>query len=109
MIRRATLAEIREELEKGRITESDIRDNGVHWDGWCHFGSKRIVVNPRPVVVHILIHELVHRRFPKWGERRVAAEADRLLFNMSGKDIAAFYRKYQALARKRKSPIVVED
>jgi hypothetical protein len=108
-VNRPTLADMRDELSKGNITEAEIRENGFIWYGFQDQNTGRVVVNPRPSVVHTLIHELVHRRFPRWGEKRVTAEADRLFTSMTDAEVAAFYRKYAALARKQKTPIVMKD
>ncbi len=109
MIRRATMTEIRDELEKGRITESDLRDPHFHLDGYFDGGSQRVYVNPRPSVVETICHELIHRRWPKWTETRVDQEAKRLVARMTPAEVATFYARYQVLARKRKTPKQLED
>ncbi len=106
---RATLADMQQELEKGRITEGDLRDPHFHLDGYFDGGSQRVYVNPRPSVVEILCHELLHRRYPAWSERRVDREAKRLVAIMSPSQVDAFYRQYQLLVRRRKRPKKVED
>ncbi len=106
---RATLADMQQELEKGRITEGDLRDPHFHLDGYFDGGSQRVYVNPRPSVVETVIHELIHRRWPTWSEARVDKEAKRLVATMSPKQVATFYTRYQTLARKRKRPKTVED
>lgn len=97
------------EMQRGRITEADLRDPGFHLDGLCDHGTDRVYVNPKPSVVETLLHELIHRKFKRWGERRVDREAKRLLGGMSSTDIARWYRQYQAAARKRKRPYNLDD
>lgn len=104
---RATLEEVWEELQKGSITEADLRDPTCHLDGLCDYNTQRVYVNPQPSVVETLLHELIHRRHRRWSERRVDFEAKRLLSMMTHAEVAKWYRKYQAVARKRKSPRVI--
>lgn len=106
---RATLEEVWDEMGKGAITEAALHDATNHLDGLCDYGSQRVYVNPKPSTVETLLHELIHRRWPRWGERRVDYEAKRLLSMMSHAEVAKWYRRYQIVARKRKSPRVVED
>jgi hypothetical protein len=106
---RLTLADMSVALEEGKITEAEIRSDRFHWAGAFMPDTGRIVINPHSAIVEHLVHELVHRLHPRWGEKRVQAEGDRLFKTMTSTDVAAFYRKYQALARKRKTPIVMKD
>ena len=105
---RATLEEVWAELQKGAITEAALHDPLMHVDGLCDYGSQRVYVNPKPSLVETLLHELIHRRWPRWGEKRVDTEAKRLLCEMSNAEVAKWYRAFQRTARKRKSPRVIE-
>lgn len=105
---RATVEEVWAELQKGAITEADLRDPTCHLDGLCDYGSQRVYVNPKPSVVETLLHELIHRRHKRWGEKRVDYEAKRLLSMMSHAEVARWYRRYQIVARKRKRPRIIE-
>lgn len=104
-----TLADLADELTKGNITEADLRDPTHHLDGFCDYGSRRVYVNPRPSVVETLCHELIHRRFPRWGERRVDAEAKRILAHMTPAEVDQWYRAYQVIKRTRKRPKAVSE
>lgn len=105
---KATLADLWDELGNGRIVESDLRDPLQHLDGFMDYGTKRVHVNPRPAVVEVLLHELLHRRFPSMSERRVDSEAKRLLCSMSSADVAKWYRQYSIVARRRTRPMHVD-
>ena len=108
-MKHVTVDELHEELQRGQITEADLRDPAMHLDGFCDYGSDRVYVNPKPSVVETLLHELIHRRHKRWGEPRVDREAKRLLSQMSHADVARWYRRYQAIARKRQRPMRIED
>lgn len=104
-----TIEDLVEEFDRGSITEADLRDPLMHLDGFCDFASNRVYVNPKPAVVETLLHELIHRRHKRWSEARVDREAKRLLCQMTHADVARWYRKYQAVARKRQRPMKIED
>lgn len=106
---RATLQDVRDEFARGAITEADLRHETIFLDGYCDYGSKRVYVDPRPAVVETLIHELIHRRWPRWGEKRVHDEARRLLRLMTDAERAQWYRQYQEIKRTRKSIKRVEE
>ena len=107
-MKRATIDEIRDEFAKGAITEADLRERGWHLDGFYN-GSGHVFVNPRPSIVETLLHELIHRRWPSWREKRVDSEAKRLLSEMNHAEVAQWYQAYQKAARKRKTPRKIED
>jgi hypothetical protein len=106
---RPTLDDMRDELEKGRILESDLRSKSHHIAGYCDFIAGQVHVNPRPMIVEALLHELIHRRHPKWSEKTVDREAKALLSKMTEDQVATFYRRYQLLARKRRAPKSVDE
>lgn len=92
-----------EEFKRGGITEAHIVANGAHVHGLCE--GQQIVVNPAPAIVDTLLHELLHRRFPRWGEKRVARTAERLVYYMDSADVRKWHRKYKRAARKASRPI----
>ena len=108
-MKRVPLAELADELGKGAITEADLRDPTHHLDGFCDYSSRRVYVNPRPAVVETLIHELLHRRFPRWSERRVDREAKLVIGHMTPAEVDGWYRQYQAIKRTRKRPKAVDE
>ena len=63
----ALRAELREELSRGRIVETSLREDGFILDGLCDHGNQTVYIDPAPAVVETLIHELMHRRWPDIG------------------------------------------
>jgi hypothetical protein len=97
--------EISTELRKGLIFEAQILGSKEHVEGLCRWDTQEITVNPSVSVVDTLIHELLHRRFPKWSEDRVRCETWRVIRQMTPKEIAAWYRKYKRLAKRKTKPV----
>jgi len=87
-------AELREELSKGRIVETHLREDGYVLDGLCDHGNQTVYIDPAPSVVETLIHELCHRRWPSWSERKVRVESQRLLGDMTPAEVRRWYRRY---------------
>lgn len=97
---------VSEELRKGLIFEAPIVGSADHHiEGLCNWETQEVTVNPAPNVVDTLIHELLHRRFPKWSEERVRVETWRVMRQMSDTDVQAWYRKYKRLARRKTKPV----
>jgi hypothetical protein len=95
------------ELKRGGITETHIRHSRLHHDGLCD--GQKILIDPAPQVVETLVHELLHRRFPRWGERRVNTTAKRMVYNMNAREIRLWYRRYNRTKKTRHTPINAED
>ena len=98
---------LREELHRGNVHEADLRDKRFHLDGLCD--GDKVYVNPAPGVVEALLHELCHRRHPRWSEARVLKESRRLLSYLSEREIRAWYRKFQVLAIRKKRPVKADE
>lgn len=99
------LAEITEEMGKGQIFEAPIVGSKDHVEGLCNWESGDITVNPAPSVVDTLIHELLHRRFPKWSEERVRVETWRIIRTLSAADVQVLHHKYKRIAKRRRKPV----
>lgn len=99
------IAEITEEMGKGQIFEAPIVGSKDHVEGLCNWESGDITVNPAPSVVDTLIHELLHRRFPKWSEERVRVETWRIIRTLSAADVQALHNKYKRIAKRRRKPV----
>ena len=102
------LAELREELAKGRVVEAKLRDPNFHLDGLCDYGSEIIYIDPRPSIVLTLLHELLHRRWPSWGERRVDRESKRLFAAFTHAELSLWYRAYLKAKRARATTVQVD-
>lgn len=99
------LAAITEEMGKGQIFEAPIVGSKDHVEGLCNWESGDITVNPAPSVVDTLIHELLHRRFPKWSEERVRMETWRVIRTLSARDVQDLHAKYKRIAKRRRKPV----
>lgn len=100
------LDDLLDELQRGKVYECSLRDPHFRLDGLQ--AGDAIYIDPRPAILETLCHELLHRRKPRWGERRVTRESRRLLSKMSDADVALWWARYQKI-RKRGRPVEVED
>lgn len=100
------LDDLMDELQRGRVYECSLRDPNWRLDGLQH--GEAIYIDPRPAILETLCHELLHRRKPRWSERRVTREARVLLSKMSEQDLAHWWRRYNVIKRKGR-PVDVED
>jgi len=99
------LDDLWDELHRGRVFECSLRS-----DTWQHDGlldGESIYVDPRPAILETLLHELLHRRKPRWGERRVTREAKLLVLQMDEATKMRWWRAYQRI--KRKGPPIQVD
>jgi hypothetical protein len=96
------LKEVTEELSKGRIYEATLVDPTHHLEGLCDPATQSITINPKVSIVDSLIHELLHRRYPTWSERRVLQETRHLMGFLSSHDIEVWYRRYRRAVKKRR-------
>lgn len=102
----AALDDLWDELSRGRVWECSLRDTRWHLDGLQ--AGDNIYIDPRPAVLETLCHELIHRRKPRWGERRVEREARRLVGAMDEQTKAKWWTAYNRIKRKGR-PVHVED
>lgn len=107
-LRDVLLTELRDEFAKGDIYESEIQAKDYHCLGAMTEEDQRVYVDPAPMIVEILFHELLHRRHPRWGEKRIVKTAAGLLATLTDAEKRQWYRKYQRTARKTTRPVVVE-
>lgn len=92
------LDDLWDELQRGRVYECSLRDPKWHLDGLREGDS--VFIDPRPSILEAVLHELLHRRKPRWGERRVTSEARRLLSKMTDAQMATWWKAYQRVKRK---------
>jgi hypothetical protein len=59
-----------------------------------------IYINPAPHILDCLLHEILHRLHPKWGERRVLLTASRMLATMDDAEVRKWHRKYEKVVRR---------
>lgn len=103
------LGEIGAEFRKGHIYERPIPDDGNVWDAFVDHSTGHIVLDPVQWLTETLFHELLHRRFPRWGERRVSETARRLMQWMPREDRRAWYRAYQRSVIRSPKPVESDD
>lgn len=99
------LDDLQDELARGRIYECSLRSAKWSHDGLL-FGEV-IFIDPRPAILETLLHELIHRRKPRWGERRVTLEAKRLATSMDEPTKIKWWKAY-AKIKKKGPPIDVD-
>ena len=103
MASRDLIEELTHELDRGFIYEATlVTDDGSHLMGMCNLNTQAITIDPKVLIVTTLIHELIHRRYPTWSERRVRREEKRALSLLSPKDINTWHRRYRREVRKRR-------
>lgn len=105
------LAELEETLMTTRVIEARLRgetpDEQLH--GLADFGRHAVYIDPAPQVVHVLLHELCHMRYPSWSERRVERESTRLFVAMDARTVTRWYRAYCKARRQSRRSVSVED
>lgn len=95
--------ELTHELDRGFIYEATlVTDDGAHLEGMFNSENQHITINPKVSIVSALLHELIHRRYPTWTERRVRREEKRALRQLSLQDIETWHRRYKRAVRKRR-------
>lgn len=100
------LDDLRAEANRGRIYECSLKDPRWCFDGLQHGAD--IYIDPRPIIIEVFLHELLHRRHPKLGERAVQRTARHLVVSMTDAEKAAWWRLYRNVKKTRR-PITVED
>lgn len=100
------LDDLWDELHRGQVYECSLRSKAWQSDG--ALDGQSIYVDPRPAILETVIHELLHRRKPRLGERTVTRMARLLVVRMDEQTKARWWRAYQRV--KRKGPAVdLED
>jgi hypothetical protein len=93
-----TLDDLIDELHRGPVVECSLRDPRFHLDG-LQLGSC-VYIDPRPAILETLIHELIHRRHPRLGERAVTRHARKLLGSMDEATKIRWWKLYSKVKRK---------
>lgn len=92
-----TLNDLMDELKRGRVYETRLANARWQLDGLQD--GECIYIDPRPAILETLLHELMHRRYPRWGERRVTLEARRMVVRMSEADKSRWWRAYRRIRK----------
>lgn len=99
------LDDLRDELNRGKVYECSLRDPKWHLDGFQQ--GECVYIDPRPAVLESVLHELIHRRKPRLGERTVTRLARRLVGGMDDQAKAQWWRSYNRIKRRGR-PVHVE-
>ena len=105
----ATLQDVRDELARGGIIEAPISSKGEHVSGYCDLETELVCINPLPELALAVAHEMVHRRWPRWGEQRVDRESRCVLAHMNDHDVAALCAAYRRRRHKLRRVRVLTD
>jgi hypothetical protein len=96
------------EVGRGRITTTFIRDGKNLTDGY-YTGDGHIYINEDHQTADSVIHECLHRAFPTWSENYVRRTTTYLRRRMSDEEVMALVAVYRKRARRRKTPLRLED
>lgn len=99
------LDDLYDELHRGRVYECSLRDPRWHLDGLQ--SGQDVFIDPRAAVLEIVVHELLHRRKPRLGERTVEKRARQLVGAMDEATKRRWWRAYRKV-RKVGRPVEVE-
>jgi hypothetical protein len=92
------LDELAAEMARGKVWECSLRS--TNWQMHGLQDREHIYIDPRPAVLETLLHELIHRRYPKLSERRVVQESKRLATQMDETTKRRWWRAYNRIKRK---------
>lgn len=101
-----TLDDLWDELNRGQVYECSLRSKTWQPDG--ALDGQSIYVDPRPAILETLIHELIHRRKPRLGERAVTTAARLLVVRMDEATKARWFRAYNRIKRKS-VPVEIDE
>ena len=101
------LDELWDELQRGRIWECSLRSDTFQMLG-LQMGPN-VYIDPRTCILEVVLHELLHRLKPRWGERKVEREANLLMRDMSEADKRKWWVAYKKIRRIGKPVDVEED
>ena len=91
-----------EEFAKGRIYEATLVTDDAHLEGLCDKTTGVITLDTKVTIVSALLHELIHRKYPKWSERRVRKAEIEAMGQLTQKDVQTWYQRYRRAVRKRR-------
>ncbi len=87
-----------EEMELGRIWEVSLRSEELQVFGLSE--GQNIYIDARLAIIEVLIHELLHRRFPDWSERKVRKTTKALTVRLSEQEKRRWWRGYKRVSKK---------
>ncbi len=102
----ALLDDLEDEMGRGRVYECSLRSGQWQMDGLKD--GEKIYIDPRPAILETLVHELLHRRKPRWGERKVTVTARNLVVRMDEGTKAKWWARYNRIKRKSR-PVNIDE
>lgn len=100
-------------LGEERVVEAYINGDAVneriHGLADTEGQNVKVTVNPAPMTVDTVIHELIHLRRPRWGEKRVVKETRRIMRTLDDRQIRRWWRKYERVKSVRTRPVDYEE
>ena len=86
--------------------QCSLRSPTWHLDGLQ--SGEDIFIDPRSAILETVIHELIHRRCPRLGERAVAKRARQLLAGMDEATKCRWWVSFRRIVKIRR-PIELDD
>lgn len=92
-----TLDTIYSEMLNGPIEERPLVEHRPKRGAIRGYCSSRgvVTVNPIPDILDTLVHELLHRRYPRWTETTVRRETTRFMHRLTPEDMRGLYDFYE--------------
>ena len=103
------MTELRAEFSNGKVFQAEISSDGELVEGLYEPATGAVYIDPVPNLVDTLLHELLHRRYPRWGEARVSRTAHQLVSAMADEERRQWYRAYRRVAKKVKKRVLIES
>lgn len=100
------LEDLWDELKRGRVYEVSLRSDKWILDGLQQ--GEAVYIDPRHAILETLLHELLHRRKPRWTEKSVTRMARVLAGGMDEREKIKWWKAYSRIKRKGK-PVEVND
>jgi hypothetical protein len=100
------LEDMWDELHRGKVWECSLSDPRWHLDGMQ--SGEHVYIDPRFAILETLVHELLHRRKPRMGERAVTRHARYLVARMDDQTKARWWRAYRRIVKKGR-PVHVDE
>jgi hypothetical protein len=100
------LEDLYDELQRGKVYECALRDRLWHLDGLQ--SGDAIYIDPRSAVLESVIHELIHRRKPRLGERTVTRLARQMIASMDEATKRTWWNRYNRIKRKTR-PVEIDE
>jgi hypothetical protein len=91
-----SVSDVFAELANGKIVEVAITHPKERVYGFCDQETGVVAVNKYPAdLADTLVHEMLHRRYPQWDEKRIVRETRYVMRRMTDADVANIVRAYR--------------